>query len=57
MGPVSGTILFGGSNLDRHAKCREGEGCVGPGCRVYTGKSKQKNAQREAALRARKETK
>lgn len=53
MGPVSGVVLFG-SNLSRHENCREGERCTGPGCHVYTGKTKQKQQRREAAEKARK---
>lgn len=26
----------------RHSKCQEGDACQGPGCRVFTGKTKRK---------------
>lgn len=26
----------------RHSKCREGDACVGPGCRIHTGKTARK---------------
>lgn len=26
----------------RHSKCREGDNCAGPGCRVHTGKTARK---------------
>jgi hypothetical protein len=29
-------------NIEAHKKCRENERCVGPGCRVETGKTKRK---------------
>lgn len=37
MGPMSGMQRRG-----QHSKCREGERCTGPGCKVQTGKTQAK---------------
>lgn len=29
-------------NIDQHKSCRESERCVGPGCKVRTGKTQRK---------------
>lgn len=31
------------NRLGLHGKCQSGDGCVGPGCRVTTGKTRTKN--------------
>lgn len=30
----------------RHERCQEGDACVGPGCRIHTGKTQRKQNYR-----------